>query len=362
MKLKPLARLLLAALLLLPTCVRAAGDAAGVLPARLADWERAGWKQVGARDLESLVGPQAGLLREYGSLSAESAEYSRGDARWQVTLHRMQDRSGAYGAFTLLRADGAPVALGEAGARTGSVFVFYQGNYFVTASKEAGEAELGALARLLAAQPEPAASLPLLPSFLPQQGLLRGSERYLLGPLGLGSVLPLAPGDWTGFAYGAEVVLARYRVGGVEAALLLISYPTPQIARERLADFERLFNLNGTGDPLRPLVYAKRSGTLVSFVSGLESGQAAASVLEQVPYEMKVSWSDPSNPRPEPEWAKMLVNIFIGTGVVLLFTFLSAVAYGLLRLLIKRLFPGVLFDRPSENDLIILKLEGPSRK
>lgn len=354
---------LLAALGAAPTAVRLeAADQAPVtlLPTQLGTWGQRAWEREEAPALERLAGTEAALLREYGCMRVEQALYARGRIEWRVTVYEMQDRSGAYGAFTLLRAGGQSLPLGEAGARIGGRLVFYQGNYFASVESTAGAPDLPGLARHLAARNPLQPSLPTLPSYLPPEGLVAGSERYLLGPQALRRVAPLAEGDWVGFAYAAEVEAARYRLGANEATLLLISYPTPQIAADRLRDFERLFNLNGTGAPLRPLVYAKRSGTLVVFLAGVESGQEAARLLGQVRYEAELAWSEPSEPRSAESWAKTLLNISIGTGLLLLFTLLSGLAFGVVRLLVKRLLPGRVFDRPEDTEIIRLNL-GPGR-
>lgn len=326
------------------------------LPLRLDGWERAEWTRADARQLETLAGAEAPLLREYGSVRAEQALYRRDQAQWQVTVHEMVDRSGAYGAFTLLGKGGQPLEVGDLGSRTDAGVIFYVGSFLVTAGPGTDRAALGSLAERLQASAAGESSLPTLPYYLPRSGLVPGSDHYLLGPLALARVAPLAVGDWVGFAYAAEVATARYRVGDGEATLLLISYPTPQIARARMRDFEQFFRLNGTGNPLRPVVYARRTGTYVALVAGADSAQAAARLLERVRYEMKVSWSDPSDPRAAISWAKTLLNIFVGTGLFLLFALLSGIAYGLLRLLIIRLAPGKVFDRPGSGDMITLDL------
>ncbi|MEE9234496.1 MAG: DUF6599 family protein, partial [Candidatus Acidoferrales bacterium] len=87
-----------------------------LLPSRLGSSEQVAWEQVDAPELERLAGEQAALLREYGCRRAERAEY-RGTTPWtiRVTVLTMQDRSSAYGAFTLLRGKAEPAELGEAG-------------------------------------------------------------------------------------------------------------------------------------------------------------------------------------------------------------------------------------------------------
>ena len=345
-----------------------------LLPAQLGV-QRITWEKVEATQLERVAGDQAALLREYGARRAEQAVY--GDPplllRIRLTVYIMQDRSGAYGAFTLLREKVKPVEVvevGEAGVfyrlgndpRTLFRFMFYQGNYLVMTEglierHGTGTREwLRRVARHLAEAGREQPSLPTLPRYLPREGFVEGSDRYLLGPLALGEVAPLAPGDWAGFAYGAEAGAGRYRLGRAEATLLLFSYPTPQIAADRLRDFERLFNLNGTGDPARPLAFAKRSGTLVVFVSGVTSGQDAATLLNRVRYETEISWSETSPPQPEPHWTVTMVNLFLGTGLFVVYAFLSAVAFGAVRVLIQRLLPGRVFDRPEDTEIIRLDL------
>jgi len=338
-----------------------AGAQDRLLPPRLGAWERAEWSRADARQLESLAGAEAPLLREYGSVGAERAFYRREGFQWQVTVHEMVDRSGAYGAFTLLGTGGQPLGVGDLSARTDAGLIFYLGSSLVTAEPGADVAALESLAERLQAGASGQSSLPTLPYYLPQFGLVPGSDRYLLGPLGLARVAPLAAGDWAGFAYAAEVEAARYRVGAGEATLLLISYPTPQIARALMRDFEQLFRLNGAGDPSRPVIYARRTGTYVALVAGANSAEAAAELLERVRYEMKVSWSDPSDPRAAISWAKTLLNIFVGTGLFLLFALLSGIAYGVLRLLVIRLAPGKVFDRAGSGDVITLDLRDHRR-
>src|SRR3990172_9686594 len=200
-----------------------------LLPAQLGV-QRMTWEKVEATQLERVAGDQAALLREYGARRAEQAEY--GDPphllRIRLTVFIMQDRSGAYGAFTLLREKVKPVEVvevGEAGVfyrvgndpRTLFRFMFYQGNYLVMTEgliegHGTGTREwLRRVARHLAEAGRDQASLPTLPGYLPREGFVEGSDRYLLGPLALGEVAPLAPGDWAGFAYGAEAELGRYR-------------------------------------------------------------------------------------------------------------------------------------------------------
>jgi hypothetical protein len=366
MKMQPRNSYALCAIGLLVVFVALTGLAAhaqhSLLPTVLDSWQQIEWAQAEAPSLEKLAGSEAPLLREYGSARAERATYRSGGHQWQVTVHEMVDRSAAYGAFTLLGADGVEVPVGEAGSRVAARTLFYRGNYLVLVEGDISPEALAPLDTYLRDRAGQQASLPTLRFYLPRQGFVPGSDRYLLGPLSVAQVLPLAPGDWVGFAYGAEVESARYRRDNEEGTLLLISYPTPAIARARLRDFAQLFDLNAGGNPGHPRVYARRTGTLVAFAAGFETDQAAEGLLEQVRYELKLSWSDPSNPVPQPAWAKTLLGIFLGTGLFLLFALLSGVAYGVLRVAVKRFAPGRVFDRSGAGeDMIVLDLRSRDR-
>ena len=344
-------------LFLLSAAALSASDGDDLLPSELNGWQRDSYQRVSAINLAEVSGTEAALLLEYGSQRAERARYQRGTTAWQLVVHHMLDHSSAYGAYTLLRAGGTPLRLGEAAARVGERIVFYQGNYFVVADAAASPPALAALARHLEAQAGRQPALPNLPYYLPQTGLVPGTDYYLLGPLALARVAPFGPGDWGGFAYGAEAESARYRLKEGEATLVLFSYPTPQIAAERLRDFQRLFDFNGEGDPARPRAYGRRTGTFVAFVGGALSPAAANGLLDQVRYERQLSWSRPGELRVEENWAETVVSLFTGAGLFILSTLALALAFAVFRMLVDRLWPGKVFGRKEAAEIIRLNLD-----
>lgn len=350
---------LLAAACGLAACLAPAAWAADpLLPERLEQAQRQEWKEVSAQQLEGVAGEQvAGILREYGAVGAEQADYQVGASRFRLTVCALHDRSGAYGAFTFLRRGSSAVDLGEAGVQGEEGALFYQGNYLVMAGRQAPRSVLRALANQLADRSREGSSLPLLPDYLPQQGLVPQSDLYILGPFTLGRVAPLEQGDWAGFAYGAEVEAARYRIGQREATLLLISYPTPHIARARLADFQRLFDVNGTGGS-GPVAFAKRKSALVVLVEGLESAEEAGRLMDSVRFQQEVSWSEPT-PVDDREVISGLIGIFLGTGMIVIVTLGLGLAFGAARLLLLSTLPGRVFDKPVENDVVFLNLQNP---
>jgi len=328
-----------------------------LLPEKLGSAQRLNWKAVEPTALESVAGDLAPILREYGAQRGEQADYQLGTRRARLLVHTLPDRSSAYGAFTLLRGKAPEIALGEGGARLPDGLVFYQGNHLVVIEGASAAEPWRPLAQSLAERSPDQASLPMLPLYLPEEGLVAGSDAYVLGPLGLSRVAPLGQGDWVGFAYGAEVEAARYRLGQRDATLLLVSYPTPHIARARLGDFQRLFNLNGTGGA-GALVFARRKSTLVVLVQGLESAEEAGKLMDGVRYQPELSWSEPT-PISDAEMVSGLLGLFLGTGLIVVLTVGLGLAFGLARLLLLRTMPGQVFDKPVENDSIFLNLQNP---
>ena len=341
-----------------------------LLPKEYGNAKREEWKAVSAVHLESVAGDLAPLLREYGAKTAEQALYRITDLPYRqmrLTVYTMEDRSGAYGAFTVLRSNAQPIGIGEGGVLYWTAeptefaaqrFLFYQGNCLVKVeglvAAHGTEVWLRDFAQQLGARNHKQESLPSLPDYLPE-GYIAGSDAYVLGPVGLARVAPLAPGDWAGFAYGAEVEVARYQRNGGEAHLLLLSYPTPQIARARLADFQQLFNLNLEGRANAPVAFAKRDRSLIILVAGLDSREAAEQLISQVRYQPQMSLSD-AQPEDLGTTVRGLFNLMPGTVLLVLLTLALSLAFSGFRLGVKFWFPGRYFDRLSEEEGLYLDL------
>lgn len=338
----------------------AAGPDSLPLPPQLDGWEQTSCRQVGPRQLEQAAGEEAPLLREYGVQQSVLCGYRRESASWTVTVHRMNSRSSAYGAFTLLGpTTGAVRNPGDAGASGGGRTVFYQGSYLAFADAEASLGAMGELAEYLEGTGGSYSSLPILPEFLPVEGRVPGSETYILGPLALRRVAPLAAGDWAGFSYGGEAVAARYRFGGErgEVTVLLFSYPTPQITSATLRGIQDIFDLEGTL-PGRPRAFVYRAGTLIVLISGADSQATANTLAEGVQYGRVLAWSIPPEGLTATEWLGIIGDKFIGAGMMMLLAMLVTMAFAGLRYLVERLWPGKVFNRPENTEIIQLHLGG----
>ena len=323
-----------------------------------------GWKSAQAttarpETLDSFAGEATCVLREYGTLGAERRLYTRGSESLAVTLYQMRDPTAAFGAFSFLRSEEmtpAEIAATAALGRERGLVLVGSLLLEVTGQNVAGLA--GDLKVLTSALGHGAAKAlyPALSQYVPARGLVPNSDRYLLGPVALNRFLPLGAGDWVGFSNGAEALLARYRMGGQEITLLLVAYPTPQAAAMKLDELGRWFNLN-TGEERmagRPLLFARRSSSLLAVVANSRSAAAAEALLQQIQYETHVTWNEPGHKATDPPLAQILVGTFLGIAVLLIYTLAAGIAMGGLRLVVKRFFPGTIFDR--EGDIEILQL------
>ncbi len=333
-----------------------------LLPSAFSGWSSTAASTFRPETLEQLTGNDAALLREYGSAGAERRTYTRGGSTFAVTLYRMRDPTAAYGAYSFLRTDDMmPGHLTQYSAFSRRRALALIGNLLMDVSGEDVSplsAELTALAAQLASRADKT-PYPTLEQYLPEPGLIRNSDRYLLGPVGLRRVLPLGNGDWIGFGDGAEAALARYRVNGQEVSLLLVSFPTPQGAARKLEELGRWFPLNADQDVAtdRPApLFARRKGSLLALVAYAKSRTAADALLQQIHYETQVTWNEPKYKILDPGIGQILAGTFIGTGIILVFAFVAGLAFGGVRVIVKRILPGTVFDRPSTVEILQLGL------
>jgi hypothetical protein len=335
------------------------GVAQDLLPAEFAGWRSTQINRVRPEALEQFAGGEALFLREYRVMAAERRDYSREGAALRITLYKMRDPSSAYGAFTFFRTpEMKPAGFGAYSAISPARGLVVVGHLLVDVSG-AGLERFTEVGKALAAALTPHANdapFPPLIDYLPSEGMVANSERYLIGPAALNRLIPLGNGDWVGFANGAEAQMARYRRQGQDMTLLLLAYPTPQMAAAKLAEFGRWFNLNAEREEAhnQPVLFGRRKSSLVAIVAETHSRELAEAVLGGISYETTLTWNEPSQSATEPTWAEMVVGSFVGTGILLAFAFMVGIGFGGIRLITKRLFPGKVFDRPSSVEIIQL--------
>ena len=369
---KPLMRLTVN--LFLATLVLAAppASAQGILPSSFAGWSgnvQAGLAppilQSGDSGAANAAALQEAARREYGFVSGENADYKRGSEEMRVNLYKMKDPSGAYGLYSYLRATDMPHAdFTEHSSMSREHALVLTGNLVLEVRGRDLQRYSSALKALVAAVTPHAESglLPTLSERLPTKGFIDRTDKYVLGPETLYAIFPLAESDWLGFSEGAEAETAKYRVNGHELNLVIADFPTPQTAAKKLAELQKQFNINeskGVSDSnaaanAKPL-YAKRAMTLVAIVSGATTKKEADAILDQLESGTQITWNEPTFEFKEPGIGVMIVGAITGTGVICLFAIIAGLAFGGVRLVVKRATNRV-FDRPDQVQVLQLGL------
>jgi hypothetical protein len=302
---------------------------------------------------------QFSASKEYGFVDGEEVSYRHDDDVIQVTLYKFKDASGAYGAYSYLRKPDMPrTDLADHSAISRERALILLGNLVLDVQGKDLPNRAAALKALIdAVKPhEQQGPLPTLWRHLPREGFVERSDHYFLGPIALNQFMPLSSGDWLGFSEGAEAELAKYRIQGREVTLLIADFPTPQSAAKKLAELQNIFDLNGSNPGISSPLFAKRSLTLLALVSGARSRSEAEILLKQIHSGTELTWNEPGFTLTEPNIGTMIVGTIIGTGIICAFTLISSLAFGGVRLVIKRLLPNRVFDRDSELQILQLGL------
>ena len=281
------------------------------------------------------------VWQEYGLQETEQAEYASGGQHFTATAYRLKDPTGALAAFQWQSpADAKHSSIGEHAVQSPALTLVAFHNYlFRFDGRQPEVAELtemfGRLARL------DRSPLPTLPGFLPAQGLIPNSERYVLGPASLAAFEPRISASLAAFQLGSEAQLAKYKTKSGEMALAIFTFPTPILARDRVAAFSKL-----------PGAVMKRSGPLVALILPPADKDAAEQLLGKVNYEVNVSWTE-YVPSARDNIGNLILGIFRLTGVLLLFCLGAGLVFGGLSALRRRIFKQWGID----DSMIVLHLE-----
>jgi len=336
-----------------------------VLPGEFAGWQVRD-SVVKSSDPAEADAPNALVLQEYGFQKLEKATYTRDDGRKVVIKAAVfADASGAYGAFTYYKTPAMlEEKIGGQGCSLNNRILFFQGNTLVDAVFDKlgvmSAAELRELAGLLPAPAGNAGNLPSLQNYLPHQFDVK-QAKYILGPTTLDRVGAPLPSATVDFKSGAEVVVAKGTASAGESTLMLISYPTPQIAAEKLRQIDAAHQVSaqpGT-TPILDIgpFFDKRTGPIVVIAAGPLSLREAKSLLSSISYEADVTWNENTYATKKDNVANFLFNAILLCCIVVGLALVAGIAFGGVRILIKRVYPDRVFDRPEDMEIISLHLD-----
>jgi len=327
----------------------------GFLPNSFAGWTLTGTPQI-THDAAKVDSAYPAALQEYGLTQAETATYTRPDGR-KLTIKAAQfkDATGAYGAYTFYRQPSMHTEqIGTKAASANERTLFFRSNVLIDATFDhvtgMSAAELRELAASLPAAKGAGDNLPSLPQYLPKQNAVDNSARYILGSQALTALGTPLTAEQVGFQYEPEVLEQQYSLADGPVTLMLVQYPTPQIAGDRLRALESVAKANPGALALR------RTGPILVVVGGAVDNSDARSLLGAVNYEANVTWDEATSLPKRDNIGNLIIGIFSLIGILLLVMLIFGVFFGGFRVLMARLFPNLVFNRPENREIIQLHL------
>jgi hypothetical protein len=329
------------------------------LPAHFANWSG----QPGPMWVETEApSTYVNLWKETGRTTGEFCEYSSSSAKIDVDLQKYRDPSSAYEMYTaLIRPEMHPSTLDRTSAVDGDRLFVLLGSFIlqVRPTPAISTADLVTLVNSVSAHADKT-PLPEIRTYLPA-GFTDGTQKYALGPAGFGNAFttlkreefaPLAAE--AGFASSAEAIVAEYNNGKDFAGLLLIEYPTPQLAEQHLRHMQQAISAAAK----QAGTTIERKGSLLSLVLRPSSPAYGDALRIAVNYETHVTWNEPTHTITDPPWTTILGKIMIATMLFMVVAVVLGLAFGGVRVLTKIFFPGKVFDRPEQMDVLQLGLSG----
>jgi hypothetical protein len=323
--------------LLLPATARAA-----IFPEQIGPYQKSAPKTLGI--------PDRALYEEYGLEATEAADYATPNAtpdkkRFSAVAWRLHDSTGALALFQFRRpsaavaADFAPLAV-----RTSDGLIFAYGNYvFQFTGAYPDPSSLTAFYQQLPKLEN--SPLPSLPSYLPKEGLVPNSERYILGPVSLSRFEPAIPPSVAAFHLGAEAQLGKYQTSKGLLTVALFDYPTPSMARQQALEFQKI-----------PGAMVKRTGPLVVETIDPPDADAAERILGRINYQASVTVNEKPPVNEIKGFAKMILSMFVLAGIILAICVMGGVGFAGYRILSRKMW-----QKEDSSAMITLDLERTTR-
>ena len=321
----------------------------------------AAWQMISSQPVDATAlaywGGDVAIEHEYGVSSFTERKYEFDSHVATALVEQGPDASSAWGLLTFYRTSamtdvaGLPLSVsGSDGA------LLARGRYFIRVSRPPNyplsQSDYRALLHVIGGSPPSSRALQDLPPALPFRGMIRGSEKYLLGPVAAERLLPSFPVSLIGFDRSAEVQIAQYSTGSsAPLTLVAIGYPTPQIAR--LA-FDTIHN-GVTGNPN---LECRREDTYVFVAMNAPSRQAAGHFLDEFKVAKTMS-QDQAYPS-DRSTALQLVNLLLANAVLIMALLVFSLVGGLFVFASKRLarkwFANSMWVEGENGGIIVLKL------
>ena len=266
-------------------------------------WRRSGEPEIYKKDgLYGYIDGGAEIFLEYGFKELSVTRYAAGHAAAggsgkaapkAVTLeiYRMESPADAFGIFSIKRTGDEDVspAIRAPHWTSGGQANLVKGDYFINIHGDGlADEEIRAFVASVSARISASVTLPAALLWLPQDGLIPGSERYIRGALAAAEESPLLDREFWGFNKGTRAVSGRYEPPGAKLVIVRLSKETAGLTemvralfREYLdgveADDEFIWGKNAAG---RWFVF-KHNARWAYFVLGGDDPESARLLIRQ---------------------------------------------------------------------------------
>lgn len=315
-------------------------------------------KEYGVQSIEH----QTYFLKDQSGVRGENASMAK-SKRADVILEPASDPSAAYGLLTFYQTkDMVPAAGMRFVLESPGQNLMVRGHTFIRvivsspSAENVSSTELLELLKSLGANRPPAPDLVYLRGILPRAGLVPGSDKYFLGPRAVQQILPGFPASLIGFSQGAEAQLGMYSEGKQSVTILLITYPTPQIARIRFGSLQEQLGIGQERGV--STVYGKQTGSYVVLGLNSDPPQFAEKFVNEFTSSEQVT---ENVPRPGSEHVVGdMMRLVVAN---LIFSFILAglacgggILFFLIMIAARKWFPQTIFGQPDEATIIRLRL------
>src|SRR5216683_488472 len=257
-----------------------------------------------------------------------------------VTVYQFDDATGAYAAYSYLRRSSADhVMLSGVSVVVSNLKLYPESAAALLKTVQVGLPKIGGTKGMP----------PLLPTYLPTQGLKRDTIKYALGPVGYQAIGGVLPPEIIGFDKAAEVVTAKYEGKGT---LTMLLFPTPQIAGDHGREIEAEMNRQGAS---AGTVKLRREGPLVLMTTGAWKPAEAQEMVGNIHLRNEVTWNKSMPPEFHSEVRKtvsLLTSILLFCGLGALAAVVLALFFGGARAAIR-----VMQGKPAATEPEFLRID-----
>jgi hypothetical protein len=301
------------------------------------------------------------LIQDVGFDKYERRIYSLADRNEiAIEIFTLKDSRAAYSLLTLLR--NAPIQAGlpgEAHTFVAGGVRFSQGRYWIQLQgRDVQKDLLERIALSVSNRIGPVKqNTPALVSHLPEKGYDPASLRYFPGLDAFKDFAGEAIAKSLNLVSDVEIAQAQYSIGRNFGSLVLLNFPTGQVAE----DYFATVGIGTTTKENFPF-YAKRVGPIVAVLTGPIDPSSADGFLRSIQYSYSIRWIFEKKNQVKIIWG--IPVVILGTVVKSLFfiailaliSVMAGAGFAILRFSLRRRFSKNETDGRDEADIIKLRL------